>query len=123
MKKTFRFAPPNSMVVVMDQTGGDIPATFGGTLVAFTDSCVAIATLAAIDGETTIVLADEMPTAFAGSPAFDGVLETPSKGISLHSALDQRLLDFAVADVRTRVRVWANDPSAPDEIYVVLTAP
>lgn len=123
MRKESLTAPRNSLVLVMDRTVADIPASMSHGLVAATESCVAIGTLSELDGETSISLSDEEADAGSGeAPVFDGVLNTPSGKLSVCSVLDEVLLECDVSSCRSRVRVWANHSSEPDEIRIVVTA-
>jgi len=49
-------ATSNSLVLIMDRSIGEIPESFGGSLVASTSSCIAVGTLAEHDGTTRILL-------------------------------------------------------------------
>lgn len=47
---TVKVAPPNSVVLVSDVNGGEIPKTMGGSLVSATNTCVAVGCLS--EGES-----------------------------------------------------------------------
>lgn len=116
-----RVAPPNSLLLVMDQTVGKVPDSMNHGLVAATASCVAVGTLSEADGETLILLSDELPSQLQTQLlVFDGVLATPSKKISVCSVVDDSLLVLDVPESSTRVRIWANHAVEPDEIIVVV---
>jgi hypothetical protein len=116
-----RVAPPNSLVLVMDHTLGNVPDSMNQNLVASTQSCVAVGTLSEADGETFLSLSDETPSRLPNrAPVFDGVLPTPSKRVSVCSVRDEPLLLLDVPASRTRVRVWANHTSEPNEIWIVV---
>ena len=111
---------PNSLILVMDQTIGEIPNSMNQTLIAATSSCVAVGTICEADGETSLTLSDERPPRLPKEvPAFDGVIATPSRKLSICSVHDEQLLALDVANSSTRVRIWANHPSEPSEIWVV----
>jgi hypothetical protein len=118
MKATARVAPANSLLLVMDRAGScDIPRVMRGKAnVVGTKSCVAIGTLSAQDGETSIVLSDEdLPV---GEPAFDGTLDTPKMRVSVCSVLLEPIIECKVVTARTRVRIWTNHPSEPDTVRI-----
>jgi len=121
MRRTIVATPRNSLILVMDRTIGVIPDAMGGGLVAATSSCVAVGTLSEYDGETSISLSDEgKALGFDSTPVFDGMLETPSKVLSICTVLNDVLLELGVPSEKTRVRIWANDVSEPDNIVVVV---
>jgi hypothetical protein len=122
MKLSTRLAPQNSLLLIMDHAFGEVPESMGGNLVAFTNSCVALGTLAQHDGETTVMLADALDEDARGEIVFDGVLETPSRELSVCDVTDAKLLTLDVAWLRTRVQVFANDLREPDEIVVVASS-
>jgi hypothetical protein len=109
---------PNSLVLIMDRSVGVVPDALDG-LVGRTQTCVAIGTLAAADGETSLTIGDEDGTA-PGEPVVDTVLRTPSGVLSVCSVMDAVYLEIAVA-VRTRLRVWANHATEPDRIVIAVS--
>jgi hypothetical protein len=120
MTKEVRIAPKNSVILVMDQSVGEVPRAMNKALVAATTSCVAVGTLSEHDGETLISLSDETPPHRAGmSRVFDGVVTTPARKLSVCSILDETLVTLDVPGVKTRVQVWANDEREPDQLYIV----
>jgi hypothetical protein len=121
MYRSVDVAPSNSLVLVMDRAVGVIPETLGGGLIAATASCVAVGTLEENDGETSISISDEgVPSGVANEPVFDGVIETPSKILSVCSVLEEVFLEVPVHAERTRVQVWANDSAEPDVVAIVI---
>ncbi len=117
-----KISPPNSLVLVMDPSIGQIPDSMSGSLVASTSTCIAIGTLSEHDGVTHVSLSDSPDVAPNVSPTFDGVLETPGNRIAVCSVLDEVILENKVTTSRTRVRIWANDPMEPSEIHIVVTS-
>jgi hypothetical protein len=121
MKYSLRFAPPNSVVLVMDLAGEmDIPRIVRGrSNVTGTQSCIAIGTRSSQDGETLLSVTDneEVPV---GEPTFDGTLDTPMRKVSVCSILLEPLIECEVASGKARVRVWTNHPAEPDEVRIVV---
>lgn len=105
----------------MDRSVGVIPETLGGGLVAATRSCIAVGTREEHDGETSISISDEgAPSGVGSHPVFDGVIETPSKVLSVCSVLDDVFLELSVVAPKTRVQVWANDLAEPDVLAIIV---
>ena len=116
-----RIAPPNSLILVMDQSVGRVPDSMNRALVAATPSCVAVGTLCEADGETFISLSDEPPPRLPNQPpVYDSFLPTPSKKLTISSVHYVTLLVVDVPACQTRVRVWANHCSEPNEVWIVV---
>jgi hypothetical protein len=92
----------------------------GPNRVAATDSAIAVGTLMQHDGETHILLSDEPPPPSTSLPilAFDGPLRTPARRVAICSILDEPLLAIDVPTTNTRIRLWTNERSEPNEIFV-----
>ncbi|WP_368564804.1 hypothetical protein [Pseudoxanthomonas sp. UTMC 1351] len=118
MKETITFSPPNSLILVMDYEAGVVPDQITSELVVATESCLAIGTLAAPDGETAITLTSDLEGMEVGEVVFDGELSTPNKELSVCNVLNERLLTLPVSTISTSVKVFANNPAEPDQIVV-----
>ena len=118
MKHSTRIAPPNSLVLVSDPGGGDIPGSMNQSLIAATDSCIAIGCRAEDDGETEIDLGLSNCVNTGDEPAFEGTLKTPNRKIAVRDVLGVVLLEMAVPAAETIVRIWVNDSKEPDKIIV-----
>jgi hypothetical protein len=118
-------APAHSSIVVTGRVNGmDVPPQGRGLPnVVATSTCITCGTLIAQDGETRIEFSDEIDALLPDEPpAFDGVLETPDGRVSVWSAVLKRLFpDITVHDKQTRVRIWTNSPSEPDDIRIVVS--
>jgi hypothetical protein len=51
-------------------------------------------------------------------PAFDGHLKTPDRMIVISTVEGKTILKDSVPGIITRVRVWVNHPSMPDEVII-----
>jgi hypothetical protein len=114
------FAPPNSLVLVMDRSVGRVPDAMDGGLVAATPSCVAVGTLSEHDGVTQFTLGDEPVQIANDELVFDGTLDTPGLKLGVCSVLNDVILEMPVDHPRTRVQVWANDPAEPNDIRILV---
>lgn len=74
-----------------------------------------------MDGTTRFTLTDE-PIESAGEPLFDDFLETPSCNVSIFSSHNEVILEVPVQRTRTRVRIWTNHPSEPDDVLISVAA-
>lgn len=110
-------APPHSIIFVNDPTSEvEIPEDIGRGLVWATDTCVAIGTLAEMDGQTTIRLARDFPTP-EGEVIFEGTIKTPGRLVAINTSEGVALISLTT-DSESRLTVWANDSSEPDLILV-----
>lgn len=115
---TVKVAPPNSVVLVSDVNGGEIPKTMGGSLVSATNTCVAVGCLSEDDGQTQFTLAPFAEVRRADEPLYEGVILTPGRLVVICSVLGQRLLELPVPRESTKVRIWGNDGSEPDDVVI-----
>jgi hypothetical protein len=123
MKKELSVAPPNSLIVVMDRTRPEIPATMAGKPIASTSSCVAVSTLSELDGATRVILTDEHCAEYLGEKVrsvFRGTLETPSRTLSICTILDQVLLEITTLSTLTNIEILSNKEREPTLIVVAV---
>lgn len=118
MTRSIKAAPPYSVVVLEDAGGGEVPGTMGSGGVAATESCIAIGTLAEVDGETAFTLGAARDVDPGWAPSFQGTLPTPSGKLVLRTVLDKILLEREVANARTAIRIWLNDAREPDRVLI-----
>jgi hypothetical protein len=120
MRNSIKIAPPNSLLFVSDQRGGDTPDIVRRKSIWSTPSCIAIGCLMFADGPTAVTLGRSREVAPKGQPAFDGNLPTPSGVVSITLVGGREVLHEAVLAKSTRVRVWTNRTNEPDEVIVGL---
>lgn len=113
-----RLAPPNSLVLIEDPSGGEIPDSMNQSLISATDSCIAVGCRAEDDGETEIVLGNCNKVDTGEQPMFDGLLRTPTRKLVVRTVLGITLLEMPVSETQTRLRIWVNDPTEPDRIAI-----
>lgn len=118
MSQSRRIAPPNSLLFIEDISGGEAPYPVRGAQVLATPSCVSIACLAFMDGETEIVLGAAAEVDPGGPQAFDGIIATPSHTLVVTTVENEKILETTVPGFRTRVRVWTNRAREPDRVIV-----
>jgi hypothetical protein len=115
-----RVAPPNSLILVEDASGGTIadPELLRHSSITATDSCVAICCLNWQDGDTEITLGSTREVDPGSPPAFQGTVRTPSGNIVVRSVSREVILELAVAKPETAIRVWVNHPREPDNVII-----
>jgi hypothetical protein len=72
------------------------------------------------DGDTQVTLGSAPEVDPGVSPAFDGLLETPSREVVVSTVEHETVLTAPVPAARTRVRIWTNHPTEPDEVTIGL---
>lgn len=119
--QTATVAPEYVSFYVTGSLEADIPIGNGRAGVFGTDECLVVTCLYWNDGDTTITLGSfgELP-AQSMPLRFDGVLETPSRRLLLYDVHMPEILATDVSDTRTRVRIWSNHETQPDEVVIAL---
>lgn len=118
MAVSAKASPANSVVLVSDGSGGEIPKSMHGSVIAATDTCVAIGCLAEDDAETTFTLAPLSELDRREKPAFEGMLRTPKHRVVVRTVTGQQLLEVPVQQELTRIKIWVNDASEPDNVVI-----
>ena len=111
-------SPPYSLVLLLDPAKGVVPQTMAASVIAATDSCVAVGCRAEDDGVTRITMGPAGRVNPGYQPLFEGEVETPSKCLEVQSVEGTTLLRASVQGFRTSVLIWVNDAREPDEISV-----
>lgn len=114
-----RTAPPNSIVLVEDELGGEIPETINTEVAVATNSCIAVGCRSEDDGDTEICIFDDVE-GISDPLVFFGTIETPNKNIYVRTVVGDALLSVQVPGGATEIRVFANDASEPDRISFVI---
>ncbi|TYR32849.1 hypothetical protein FY036_10155 [Mesorhizobium microcysteis] len=98
-----------------------VPLDHDGRGIVASDQCINVGCLYGHDGDTMITLGPfEELTAQAKLPKFDGMLDTPGCRVILSDANMPEILSMDVPGVRTRVRIWTNHPTEPDDVVIAL---
>lgn len=118
MAVSTRIAPPNSLILIEDSNGGDVPTSMNRSLIVATESCIAVGCRCEVDGETEIMLEHCSNVDTGDVLEFEGRLRTPSRRITIRTTHDVTLLEMPVAGTMTTLRIWVNDPTEPDRIIV-----
>ncbi|HEV7233365.1 MAG TPA: hypothetical protein VGN36_03895 [Sphingorhabdus sp.] len=116
--QTTKIAPPNSLILISDVDGGDVPKSMDGALVSATKSCVVVGCLCEIDGPTELTLLSLAHANRTDLPVFVGTLETPQRRVIVSTVHGQLLLEQPVSHEVSAIKVWVNDDREPDKIVV-----
>jgi len=70
------------------------------------------------DGDTHVTFGPASESIKAGQPDFDGILNTANKEIILFDALEPQFAIAQVPSEKTRIRIWMNHPTSPDQVTI-----
>lgn len=96
----------------------EIPVDFGKRGIVASDSCVNIPALYWNNGSTRVTLGPYSDIPQTRDPDFDGMIMTPARKIILFDAEVPQILAAAVSASNTRVRIWINHPTEPDDVVI-----
>lgn len=119
--KTAIVAPEYNSFYVAGGENVEIPLDHDGQSIVGTAECINIGCLYWNEGDTRITLgpAEELPLR-SDKPRFDGTLKTPERRIIVFDVHMPEILSMDVSGTETRVRVWTNHPSEPDEVTIAV---
>lgn len=72
-------------------------------------------------GDTAITVGpySELPET-PGNPDYDGMLATPERKVLLFDVELPDILSMTVPETETRIRIWINHPTEPDQVVIGL---
>jgi len=120
MTRWIETAPPHSLILVVGSSKVAIPQSFDGALIAATSSCIAIGCKAEDDGPSRIALEAAGLSSIDSEPAFVTRLDTPGGVVSLETVLGERIVDHPAHIPTSKIIIWVNDDSEPDEILIAV---
>jgi hypothetical protein len=98
----------------------EIPLSMEGLGIVASRECVNIPAIYWNDGSTTVTLGDFGEIAKSGAPDFDGFVSTPSRELILFDAEMPEIMRAAVPSRDTRLRIWMNHPTQPDDVVIAI---
>ncbi|MGE0500896.1 MAG: hypothetical protein AB7I79_04460 [Rhizobiaceae bacterium] len=121
MTRTSRvIAPEYLSFYIAGSEDVDIPLDHELRGVIATRDCINVRCLYYYDGDTTVTLGSFEEVAKSEPPKFDGMLNTPARVVLLFDANMPEIMRADVAGDETRVRIWTNHPTEPDDIVIAL---
>jgi hypothetical protein len=121
MKQLVTTSPPNSILLVMGSRSGEPPESFSGNVVSHTESCVAVQTICELDGETLVLLTDDITEIFPSmhNLLFEGEIVLADHEVSVMNSHNEVILSLKMSGQRASIQVWANEICEPNQIGVV----
>ena len=118
MPHSIKTAVPNGVLFIADGAGGLAPDPIRGVPIQATRSCIAAGCLIDSEGETAITVGPSRAVDPGYSPSFDGELDSPTLTVS--TVNQKKILETGVPTGSTRVRIWVNHPTFPDNVIIGL---
>jgi len=115
---TARLAPPNSLILILDPQGAEIPATTKGELISSTETCIAVGCMSEDDGETELTLGEAKAVDPGYAPTLEKRISTPTRKLTVQSVHGVTLLETHVPSQSAAVQVWVNDAHEPDKVVI-----
>lgn len=116
--KTLKFAPGNSLVLISENLRSKPPEPILTGMVSYNATCVEVACLPEVDGETTFHFGKVQEVPAGLEMVFDGFLETPGGTLIVATVEEEILFEDKVPEASTRVRVWLSHPRWPDTVVI-----
>jgi hypothetical protein len=119
--QTKKISPTYVSFYVAGSDSVDVPINFArvdGILA--TPDCLNIPALYYNDGDTTVTLGHASEIEQPRAPDYDGMLETPNKVVLLFDAEVDEFMSIRVPSLQTRICVWINHPTSPDEVVIAV---
>jgi len=80
--------------------------------------CVNIPAMYWNDGDTSVTLGHFDEVAQARQPDFDGLIATPERELVIFDAEMPEIMKTSVPTQETRVRIWMNHPTEPNDVVI-----
>jgi hypothetical protein len=114
---TKKLAVPHGVAFLYDPTMliVDVPEDTSAGPILHTDSCITIWTVGEYEGKALLTSCDETPDS-CWDAVFDGILATEGRTVALLDSGCNPILELAVPENRTRVRIFTNDGSYPETV-------
>lgn len=115
---TASYTPSHPILFLFDFSNANmiVPECNPEEVVSANDSCVSLPTIADVDGDVTVTLAETLPREAGGVEVFDGVIAAPSKRVAVVTPHNEKLIETGVHRERATVRIVVDDEVYPRRI-------
>ncbi len=119
--KTVTVAPEYVSFYISGSDNFDVPVDRLLAGVTATSECIVVTCIYYNDGDTTITLGPSNELPAQNMPLrSDSVLETPQHRVLLSDVHMPEILSMSVPGSRTRIRIWSNHETQPDNVMIAL---
>lgn len=117
---TARYTPPHPILFLLDCFIRNmvVPEYNPERVVSVRDSCILLRTIAEVDGDVTVTLAEILPREASGVEVFAGTIAAPSGRLAVVTSDNEKLLETRVHGKRATVRIVVDDAVYPRRILI-----
>lgn len=110
---------PNSVLFVMDPSIGVIPDSMSRSIVASTDSCIAVGTNFEQEGSTNVLISDKRSKHAEFTRVFEGCIRTPNFSLAVCDIYEDVMIEFRVLNSVSKIEIWVNQQHVPTAIEII----
>ncbi len=120
--QTLTYTPLHPIIFISDPSNVDaeMPDVDAESVATATDTCVAVRTIADVDGDVTITLSQVTPDPIRTSytEVFSDDIECPGHEVAIINSHNEKLLNAVFAGTLIHVTVLVDDDVYPQKIWV-----
>jgi hypothetical protein len=120
--QSMKYLPAYPIVFVMDFSNDavKIPEYDPRHVAASNNTCVSVRTIADVDGEVTVFLADSPPSHAdgLGCHVFTGDIQAPSGAVAVVTSENEKLLEHSVGKETVELQIFVDDEDHPSKVWV-----
>lgn len=116
--ETRLIAPEYLSIYIAGRAGVDVPLETDRLGIFASQKCVNVPAYDWNRGDTNVTFGPFSEINNPNKPAFDGVVDTPSKRLVVYGALEPEYFSTPVPSTKTRIRIWMNDPIEPTNVVI-----
>ena len=119
---TITYSPSHPILFIFDFSNEsmEVPAYDPEAVASSNNGCVAVRTIADVDGDVTVTFAEtlQMEATQHAVEVFCGVIDAPTRKVAVVTSENEILLERRVATSKPSIRVLVDDEQFPQNIWV-----
>ena len=116
--KKLTIAPEYLSIYVAGRRNVKIPLHMDRRGIFSSPDCINVPALYWNDGDTSVTFGPILEITETREPDFDGILNTPNNELILFDAIEPEFASTHVPSQKTRIRIWIDHPSEPENVTV-----
>lgn len=116
--KKITITPEYLSIYVAGRRDVQIPLNMDKQGIFSSPDCINVPALYWNDGDTNVTFGPISEIEEPRKPDFDGMLNTPNNGLILFDAINPEFAIATVPSTKTRIRVWIDHPSEPENVVI-----